>query len=395
MLDATAAAESDRRDPDHDTSGGADTRPAAGVGTGQAESGGRGGDGRSGGRGTRLNGKVALERARASLPGLVLSAAAAAVAVVAARLLGGISPLLIAILLGAVVANLGTLPTVFEPGVTVASRRLLRIGVALLGLQLLLPNVLALGWGTLAVVAAVVGLGIAGSMALGKLLGIGWTQRLLIACSFSICGAAAAAAVDGVVNARKRELVTTIALVVVFGTVMIPALPAAAAALGLDSTQAGMWAGAAIHEVAQVVAAGGALDAGSSAAAVGGGALAIAVTVKLARVALLAPVVAWIGVASRRRTATPTQTRRPPLVPLFLVGFLACVALRATGVLGPAWLDAARLTQTALLTAAMFALGTGVRLSVLRGVGWRPFALAAASTIIVAATALTGVLLVG
>ena len=232
-------------------------------------------------------------------------------------------------------------------------------------------------------------------MALGRVLGLSWTQRLLIACSFSICGAAAAAAVDGVVNAPKRELITTVALVVVFGTVMIPALPAAAALLGLDSTQAGMWAGAAIHEVAQVVAAGGALDAGSSAAAVGGGALAIAVTVKLARVALLAPVVTWIGVASRRRTDTPTQTRRPPLVPLFLVGFLACVALRATGVLEPALLDAARLTQTALLTAAMFALGTGVRLSVLRGVGWRPFALATASTILVTSIALVGVLLVG
>ena len=385
MPGTTVAAESDRRDPDNDKSVGAGTRPAEsdnrGPGTGRA------------GRDTAI--AAALDRMRAPLPGLVLCAVAAAAALVAARLLGGISPLLIAILLGAVVANLAPPGAVFEPGVAVASRRLLRIGVALLGLQLLVANVLALGWGTLAVVVAVVGGGIAGSMALGKVLGLGWTQRLLIACSFSICGAAAAAAVDGVVNARKRELVTTVALVVVFGTVMIPALPAAAAMLGLDSTQAGMWAGAAIHEVAQVVAAGGAIDAGSPAAAVGGGALAIAVTVKLARVALLAPVVAWIGVASRRRTDTPAGTRRPPLVPLFLLGFLACVALRATGLLAPGWLDAARLTQTALLTAAMFALGTGVRLSVLRGVGWRPFALATASTILVATIALVGVLLLG
>ncbi|HEY5856055.1 MAG TPA: putative sulfate exporter family transporter [Aldersonia sp.] len=365
MLGTTAAAESDRTDPDHDTSVGAVTRPGV------------------------------LDRVRAPLPGLVLCAGAAAAALVAARLLGGISPLLIAILLGAVVANIAPPGAVFEPGVAVASRRLLRIGVALLGLQLLLVNVWALGWGTLAVVVAVVGLGIAGSMALGRMLGLGWTQRLLIACSFSICGAAAAAAVDGVLNARKRELVTTVALVVVFGTVMIPALPAAAGVLGLDSTQSGMWAGAAIHEVAQVVAAGGALDAGSSAAAMGGGALAIAVTVKLARVALLAPVVAWIGIASRRRSAPAAGTRRPPLVPLFLVGFLACVALRATGMLAPAWLDAARLTQTALLTAAMFALGLGVRLSVLRGVGWRPFALATASTMLVTTIALVGVLLAG
>ena len=117
MLGTTTVAESDRTDPDHDTAVGAQTRPGV------------------------------LDRVRAPLPGLVLCAAAAAAALVAARLLGGISPLLIAILLGAVVANIAPPGAVFEPGVAVASRRLLRIGVALLGLQLLLANVLALGWG--------------------------------------------------------------------------------------------------------------------------------------------------------------------------------------------------------------------------------------------------------
>ena len=328
----------------------------------------------------------------ASLPGLALCAGAAGVAFLVARLLGTTSPMLVAILLGAVVTNLVPLSARFEPGIAVASRRLLRIGVALLGLQLLLPAVLALGWGTLGLVVVVVAGGIAATMAIGKALGLDWTQRILIAASFSICGAAAAAAIDGVVNARKKDFVTTVALVVVFGTLMIPASPAAVSLLGLTPAQGGMWAGAAIHEVAQVVAAGAALD---TAAAAAGGVLAVAVTVKLARVALLAPVAAGVAIVARRRSDVAASTKRPPIVPLFLVGFLACVAIRATGILGPTALDTAHVVQTVLLTAAMFALGTGVRLSVLRGLGWRPVVLAAAATALVTGISLGGVLLVG
>src|SRR5699024_9061791 len=72
-----------------------------------------------------------------------------------------------------------------------------------------------------------------------------------------------------------------------------------------------------------------------------------------------------------------------------------CVLVRATGLLGPTVLEAAGLAQTALLTAAMFALGAGVRLSVLRRDGARPFVLALLSTLWVSRLALTGVLVAG
>lgn len=331
-------------------------------------------------------------RLPAAAPGLLLCTAGAAAAFGVGQAIG-VAPLLVAILLGVAVANTvlrrdNAITRTLAPGTAVASKTLLRVGVALLGLQLLVPDVLALGWGTLGVAVAVVALGIAGTLWLGARLGLNWTQRLLIACGFSICGAAAAAAVDGMISARTRELVTTVALVVVFGTAMIPLLPALSGALGLDGTRAGMWAGAAVHEVAQVVAVGSAIDTTAA------GALTVAVTVKLARVALLAPVAAGVGLAARRRGETPAGTRRPPLVPLFLVGFLACAALRATGFLPAASVQAAHSVQVWLLAAAMFALGTGVRLDVLRGIGWRPVVLAGFATVWVTAIALAGVLLV-
>ena len=219
----------------------------------------------------------------------------------------------------------------------------------------------------------------------GSLLSLSWTQRFLIGCGFSICGAAAVAAADGVIDADEEEVLTAVALVVIFGTCMIPVIPLLSRAIGLSDTDAGMWAGGSIHEVAQVVAAGG---------AIGGGALTVAVVVKLARVVMLAPVMALVSVRARR-VSRGGDVRRPPLVPLFVIGFLACAALRTTGVLPDAFIASAKFTQTALLTAAMFALGAGVNIAALRKVGIRPFLLALISTAWVACVALAGVLLVG
>ncbi|MEU6558373.1 YeiH family protein [Nocardia nova] len=321
-----------------------------------------------------------------AVPGLALTAVATAAAVGIGRFLPTVSPLLIAIVLGAVLANIVHLPQRVQPGLQFSAKRLLRIGVALLGLQLTFSDILGLGPATIVVVVAIVVLGIGATMLMGRLLGIGWKQRLLIACGFSICGAAAAAAVDGVVDAEEEELLTAVALVVVFGTVMIGAIPLLSHVFGLDARTGGIWAGGAVHEVAQVVAAGG---------AIGGGALTVAVVVKLARVVLLAPVLAVIGWQVRRRETPAAGIRRPPLIPLFVLAFLAFAALRTTGLLPAAALDIAKTAQTALLTAAMFALGAGVRVATLRRVGPRPLVLALASTVWVAAVALAGALIAG
>lgn len=319
------------------------------------------------------------------LPGAALCAVGAAAAFGVHALLPGLSPMLVAIVLGAVFTNVVDLPQRVRPGVDFSARRLLRLGIVLLGLQLLMSDILGLGWQVIVTVVAVVVLGIIVSLYIGGRLGLSWTQRVLIACGFSICGAAAVAAVNGVVDADQDEVLTAVALVVVFGTLMIPAVPLLSHALGLSDTAAGLWAGGSIHEVAQVVAAGG---------LIGGGALAVAAVAKLARVLMLAPVIAVLGV-HRRLTDTATDGTRPPLVPLFVVGFIGCVALRSTGIVPARVLDVASTAQTVLLSSAMFALGAGVRIATITKVGPRPFVLAALSTVWVAAVALVGVVLSG
>ena len=152
---------------------------------------------------------------------------------------------------------------------------------------MLISDILGLDWQIILVVVVIVGLGIFGTLFLGRLLGLIWTQRLLIACGFSICGAA----VDGVVDAKEEEVLTAVALVVIVGTLMIPTIPLLSGIFGLSDIDAGLWARGSIHEVAQVVAEGGTL---------GGAALGVATVVKLARVLMLAPIMAILSVQQRR-----------------------------------------------------------------------------------------------
>jgi uncharacterized integral membrane protein (TIGR00698 family) len=321
-------------------------------------------------------------------PGVVLSLVVAAACMVVNHVAAMASPLLLAIVVGAVLANLRGVPAALQPGLDFSGRRLLRAGIVLLGLQLSLQDVAGLGAGMVVVVVAVVSLGILATMVVGSWLGLSWTQRILIACGFSICGAAAVAAADGVVDAEEDEVATGVALVVLFGTAMIAVVPALSAVFGLGSHTAGLWAGASIHEVAQVVAAAG---------AIGGGALAVAVVTKLARVLRLAPVMAAIGIHRRRQVARMGGDAEVtlPVVPLFLVGFAVMVAFGSLLTIPTAVAAPLKLLQTGLLAAAMFALGCGVRRSALKAVGARPFVLALLATVVVAAISLVGVLLLG
>ena len=319
------------------------------------------------------------------LPGLALAFAAALVAWGVQQVVPQLSALLVAILLGVVLTHVWRLPAAVAPGMQVASKRVLRLGVVALGLQLALGDIFSLGFGVLGAVIAIVGIGILGTLALGRWLGVPRPLTLLVACGFSICGAAAVAAVGGSTDSDEEDVASAIGLVVLFGTLMIFLLPAALAPLGMSDHMRGLIAGGSIHEVAQVVAAGG---------IIGGGALTVAVIVKLARVLMLAPVIFTLSLL-RRRAGAGEAKDLPPLVPLFVLGFIAMAIVRTFVPLSDTVLEVGSLLQTLLLGAAMFALGTGVHVSLLKRVGGRSLVLGILSTLLVLAVAATGMLLLG
>ena len=385
-----------------------------------------------------------MNRLTSLLPGLAVAAVATAVAWPISMLAPVLSPLLVAIVLGILLGNLvPNLPEVFMPGLNFAAKPLLRLGIVALGAQVVLGDILDLGWLVLVLAAVIVAAGILSALALAGPLKVDRPLAVLIGSGFGICGAAAVAGVESTLKSKKEDVAAAIGLVVLFGTLMIAIVPGLSTALGLSPETAGMWGGAATHEVAQVVAIGG---------IIGPAALEIAVLVKLARVIMLAPTVAVFSYAVRRsedkalaNTGTeaaagragaaagsapaagsaatsaragsaagsaaaadsesaagsvssttkqaPAQGKRPPIVPLFVVGFLIMAALRTFGLLPEFAVTGLSWIQTVCLAMAMFALGRGVQWRSLRNLGARPIALAALVTIIVGLIALGGALL--
>ena len=148
----------------------------------------------------------------------------------------------------------------------------------------------------------------------------------------------------------------------------------------MSPTDFGTWVGGAVHDVAQTVA---------TASTNGDEALTAAIVVKLTRVALLAPLVVGVAVARRRRRPLPNATR-PPLIPLFVAGFLLMVGIRSTGLIPDSWLEPIRQVEGYLFTVSLVGVGFGVDLGRLRKLGGRPLALGMAAWVLVAGRVLPG-----
>ena len=302
-----------------------------------------------------------------ALPPLV----AAALAMLVSPFVPLLSPLLLALAAGMLVANsrLAEVPVVAQHAR--ASRLLLRLGVAGLGLGLPVGEVLAIGPAGLTVIAVTVAVTFRGTLAAGRRLGLDEGFVVLLSAGFSICGAAAIAAIEDTVRGRERYVALAVALVTIFGSGMIVLVPWASGVIGLTDHQAAIWAGASIHEVAQVVAAG---------SLIGAPAVALATTVKLGRVALLAPISALLA---KGATGTPA-----PLVPWFVLAFAAAVAVRSTGWLPAPVLGAGSLVTTLLLAGGMYGLGLGIRVRELWPLPAQALVLATISTLLAAGTSL-------
>lgn len=307
----------------------------------------------------------------------------------------------LAVVLGLLAANLpGTAVWVAgraRPGLDFSGKHFMRGGIVLLGLKVSVMDVLGLGWLALLLIAGVVLASFAGTYGIARLFRLPADTSLLVATGFSICGASAIGAMAAVRRIRHTDTVLPVALVTLCGTLAIGVLPLLVHPLQLSPLAFGAWTGASVHDVGQVVA---------TAQTAGSAALGIAVIVKLTRVLLLAPVVAAAGIQHRHSAARaaaalpdpPLQghpgSRLPPVVPLFVLGFVAMVALRSTGWLPPGILEAGAVLQDILLGAALFGLGSAVRIRTLLHTGARALLAALASWLLIALLGLGAALLI-
>ena len=300
-----------------------------------------------------------------------------------------ISPLVASLVLGVLIGNIVSIPKRFVSGQKFAAKKVLRFGIVLLGTQLALKQVVDLGGRELVVVVGVVTLTFLGTLWLGPRLGVSKSLSLLIATGFSICGASAVAAMEGVVDAEEEEVTYAIALVTLCGSLAIVLLPLLRNVLSLSDPQLfGSWVGASVHDVAQVIA---------TSSTGGDTAVQSATVVKLSRVVLLAPLVAIVSIWVRRSSSglvAKADKKYVSIVPLFVIGFLVMIAVRTTGVIPDNWLTTLKTIEQVCLASALVGLGSDVRIARLIKVGGRPLLLALISWFGIAVVSLIGVRLV-
>jgi uncharacterized integral membrane protein (TIGR00698 family) len=278
-----------------------------------------------------------------------------------------------------------------KPGIEFASRSILRLGVALLGARITFDQIQSLGSGALVLTAGAVLVTILCGIVLARSTGLARNFGLLTGGAVAICGASAALAIASVLPRgpdHERDTIMTVVAVTALSTIAMILYPVLAAALSFDPHATGIFLGATIHDVAQVVGAGYSVstEAGDT-----------ATIVKLFRVALLLPVVLVISFMLQRRGggAVVPGEDRPPLLPLFLVGFAGLVLVNSLG-----WLPASAATglQQAsrwCLVLAIAALGTKMSLGDLARVGWRPIAIIVGETLFVGLFVLAGLAFLG
>jgi uncharacterized integral membrane protein (TIGR00698 family) len=333
---------------------------------------------------TDVAGAVAIprrQRRTTLLPGLAVVAAGLAVANLGHRLVPSVGVLTWAVALGVVAANTGLLPAAGQAGLAPLTRRLLRAGVALLGFSISLASIAALGFPVTAIVVVTLVATLLGTVWLGTRMRLGRARSLLVATGVAICGASAIAAMQEPAGADEEDVTAAIAMITLCGTVAMFVLPLLRKPLGLSTVEYGVWVGASVHEVGQVVAA---------ASGAGAAVLATAVVVKLTRVLLLAPVVATANLI-RRPSGGPA--RRPPLIPLFVLGFIACALVRTFAIVPPAALGWISTVQATALGAALFGMGASVHLRSLVRRSGPLLAVSGLATLFVAGISLTGVVI--
>ncbi len=308
-------------------------------------------------------------------PGIVLVATIAASAF-SIRLLPGLalfSPIILAVIVGIAFSNVVGKPTNTVGGIAFCQRALMRFAIVLLGFQLTMDNIQSIGLSGIGIVVLTLVSTFCFTMLAGRVLRVDRKLTELIAAGTSICGASAIVAVNAVTSAREEDVAYAVASITLFGSIAMLTFPLLVPVLGLGHHEFGLWAGASIHEVAQVVAAG--FQDGTQAGEIG-------TITKLIRVVMLAPVVVVLRMLAHR-AASGEASAKPPK-PWFVAAFIGVVALNSVIQIPDGIRHNIALLTTFFLSMGLAAMGLQTDISRVRSRGLRPLMVALSASIFVA-----------
>lgn len=322
-----------------------------------------------------------VSRVRELAPGMAVSLVVAAAATFLSEHYG--APVLLFALLLGMALNFLSAEGSCKEGIAFTARSVLRIGVALLGMRITLGQIAELGWMPVVLVVTLVVVTIGLSVVVAKWMGFQRLFGMLTGGATAICGASAALALAASLpNHPQKERATlfTVIGVSVLSTLAMITYPMIARFFELTPVEAGVFLGATIHDVAQVVGAGYSMSTETG---------DVATVVKLMRVAMLLPVIVAAAMITRMQGADGALDKRPPLLPMFAVGFLVLACINSTG-----WVPA--MVQSGVnelsrwcLVIAIAAIGMKTQLKELASVGIKPILLMVGETAFLVALVLT------
>lgn len=313
-------------------------------------------------------------------PGVALLALIAGVAVVIGKGLPFVTPLILAIVFGSVLANTVGIPGWAGPGVAAGSL-LLEVGIVLLGAQLPLDPLLGAGPVLVALVLAVVIVGVALVTLLARETALNDRLGSLLAAGSSICGVSAIAAVAPICHADDSQVAHAAATIILFDAITLVTFPALGHFLDLGPEFFGIWIGLAMFSTGPVVAAGFAFSpvAGQW-----------ATVTKLARNAFIGVVAVWYSLQYAGSATGGYRNSARMLVadfPWFLIGFAALVVVANTGLLAQPTLDGLASVSDMLFVLAFVGLGAEMDIGKMRRAGTVPVAIVGANLVVVGAIA--------
>lgn len=292
-----------------------------------------------------------------------------------------------AVAFGLFFGNVAKLPPLFTPGIRFSFQAVLRTAIVLLGATFSAQQVVAIGGKAVTMIVVLMAIALVAAHALGRLAGVPGRLATLIGVGTAVCGNSAIVAVAPVIRARDEDVSFAIATNTLFGTLCVFLYPLIARAFAMSDAAFGTWAGAAVNDTSQVVAAGFAYSDAAG---------RLATAVKLTRNALMGPVIVLMGILYARSAARSGEgddagegrggnrrasfwTRAKQSVPLFVLGFLAMAALNSLGVFrelsfrtGRDLVQDAQWTARVLILVALAGVGYSTRLDAMRKTGLRP-----------------------
>jgi uncharacterized integral membrane protein (TIGR00698 family) len=350
-----------------------------------------------------------VDEVPALIPGVVLASVVVLAAAGLAEAINGalgydglVSFIMVAIILGMVIRNTLGLRAAFAPGVAFTLKKVLRLGIILLGIRLSILDVLEIGGFGIPIVVGAVLTGLLVATAATRWLGLSDRLGTLIAIGTGICGATAIVATAPGIGAKDEEVAYAVANITIFGIAAMFLYPFLGDLIfGGDVIQAGLFMGTSIHETAQVAGAGLIFDQTFDITTSPSGA-DIAVVAKLVRNVLMVvaiPAITYVYARRRDHNQGARRTGLRQLFPVFILGFVLMAGLRslgdaavdsggrAFGIFGDtAWGDLTHGIRTwaeYTLATAMAGVGLGTSLSQLKGLGFKPFLVGIAAALAV------------